>query len=74
MQADGMRNAALIVLGSDDPHLAGELARDLFEHREARRLDAVVIGQQDAIQHAIAASVATGSRGTAVIRLFLADP
>jgi hypothetical protein len=52
MQADGMRNSALVVLGCHDPNLAGEFARDLFEHREARRGDAVVVGQQDATQHA----------------------
>ena len=52
MQADGMRNAALVVLGCHDPDLAGELARDLFEHREPWRRDAVVVGQEDAVQHA----------------------
>jgi len=33
MQAYGVRNAALVVLGCDDPDLSGNLARDLFEYR-----------------------------------------
>src|SRR6516165_6603982 len=50
MQADGVRHAALVVLGCHHPDLAGELARDLLQHREARRLDTVIVGQEDAIQ------------------------
>jgi len=44
MQADGVRHSALVVLGRYDPDLAGEPAGDLFEHREARRRDAVIVG------------------------------
>jgi hypothetical protein len=51
MQADRVRNAALIVLRRDDPNLVGELAGDLFEDHETRRFDPVVIGDQNAIQH-----------------------
>src|SRR5215467_3298648 len=54
MEADRMRNPALVVLGGDNPDLVGEPARDLFEHGEARRLDAVVVAEQHAIQHATA--------------------
>jgi hypothetical protein len=70
MQADRVGDPALVVLGGDDPDLAGELARDLFEHREAWGLDAVVVAEQDAIQHATAPSLAN----VLVIRVFRAAP
>ena len=52
MQADRVRDAALVVLWRHDPYLAGELRRDPLEHFEAGRVDAVVIGQQNAVEHA----------------------
>src|SRR5438132_161655 len=61
VQADRMGDPALIVLGGDDPNLAGELARNLFEHDEARRLDAVVIGEEDTIEHPTAPARRAGS-------------
>jgi hypothetical protein len=73
MQAYGMRNAALVVLGCDDPDLSGNFACDLFEYPEARRLDAVVVGEEDAIQHAAVPSVASRSPRAAAIRFFPAD-
>src|SRR5215472_11826394 len=60
MQTDGVRDAALIVLRSDNPDFAGELARDSLQHRQARRLDAVVIGDENAIQHHAAPKNAIG--------------
>ena len=56
MQADRVRHAALVVLRRDDPDLAGEFAGDLLEHRQTRRVDAVVVGDQNAIQHYTAPS------------------
>jgi len=43
MQADRVRDTALIVLRRDDPDLPGELAGDPLEDCETWRLDAVVI-------------------------------
>ena len=43
-----MRGAGLIGLRRHDPHILADLAGDVLEHVEARRLDAVVIGDQDA--------------------------
>src|SRR6516225_360598 len=54
MQTDGVRYAALVVLGCHDPNFASELVRDLLENRQTRGLDAVVIGNQNAIQHSAA--------------------
>jgi hypothetical protein len=48
-----MRYAALVVLGGDDPHLARQCRRDPFADREAGRLDAVVIGQQNTVEHTL---------------------
>ena len=70
MQANRVRDAALVVLGSDDPDLAGDLTGNPFEHREARRFDAVVIAEQDAIQHATAPLRTSAP----AIRLFPAVP
>ena len=46
--------AALIVLRRDNPDFVGKLCRYPFENRQTRRLDAVVIGNQNAIQHDVA--------------------
>ena len=54
MQTDGVRHAALIVLRRYNPHLSSELARDPLENLETWRLDAVVIGNKNAIQHGAA--------------------
>ena len=51
MQADRVGDAALVVLRRDDPNFVGELARDPLEDFESRRVDAVVVGDQNAIQH-----------------------
>ena len=47
MQADGVGDAALVVLRRDDPNLSGEFARDPLENLEARRLNAVVISNKN---------------------------
>jgi hypothetical protein len=44
MQADRVRDAALVVLRRDHPNLARKLAGDVFEDFETRRFDTVVIG------------------------------
>ena len=54
MQADGVGLAALVVFGCDDPDLAGDLGGDFLQHRHARGVDPVVVGQHDPIQHASA--------------------
>jgi hypothetical protein len=54
MQADRVRDAALVVLGRDDPNLVAELARDPLEDFETRRFDTVVIGYENTIQHSAA--------------------
>jgi hypothetical protein len=54
MQADRVRDAALVVLRRDNPNLVGELAGDLFENFETRRFDAVVIGYENTIQQSAA--------------------
>src|SRR5262249_41189286 len=51
MQADCVRDAALVVFGCDDPDLSGELACDPLENLEARRLNAIVVSNKNAIQH-----------------------
>ena len=50
MQADRVRDAALVVLRRDDPNLAGELVGDPFENCQTRRVDTIVIGYQNTIQ------------------------
>ena len=44
----GVGGAGLIGLGRHHPHLLAHRAGDVLEHVEAWRLDAVVIGDQDA--------------------------
>ena len=51
VQADGVGLAALVVLGRDDPDLAGDLRRDFLQHRHAGGVDPVVVGQHDPVQH-----------------------
>jgi hypothetical protein len=60
MQADRVRDTALVVLGRDNPTLVSEFAGDLFENCETRRFDTVVIGYENTIQHS-AASVSPNS-------------
>ena len=43
-----MRDARLVVFRRDHPHVVGNGARDLLAHVEPFRVDAVVIGDQDA--------------------------
>jgi hypothetical protein len=54
MQADRVRDPALIVLGRDDPNLVGELAGDPFQNGQTRRFDTVVIGYENTIQQSAA--------------------
>jgi hypothetical protein len=54
MQADRVRDTALVVLGRDNPNLVSEFAGDLFENFETRRFDTVVIGYENTIQHSAA--------------------
>ena len=54
MQTDGVRDTALVVLRRDDPHPSSELDGDPLENLEARRIDAVVIGNKNAIEHGVA--------------------
>jgi hypothetical protein len=54
MQADRVRDTALVVLRRDDPNLLGELAGDPLENCQTRRLDPVVVGYENAIQHSAA--------------------
>ena len=56
MQAHRVRDAALVVLGRDNPDLVSELGGDLLANRQTRRVDAVVVGDQNAIQHNTAPS------------------
>ena len=49
MQANRVRNTALIVLRRDDPDFMSELAGDVFEDFETRRFDTVIIGDQNSI-------------------------
>jgi hypothetical protein len=51
VQADRVRDAALVVLWRDDPDFAGEFGADPLTNGESRRVDAVVVGDQNAIQH-----------------------
>ena len=50
VQADGVRDAALVVFGRHDPDFAGEAGGDPFEDGKPRRVDAVVVGQENAIE------------------------
>ncbi len=47
-QREGMRDAGLIGLGRDDPHIVGELLGDALQKLEAGGVHAVVVGEQDA--------------------------
>ena len=47
-----MRHAALVVFRRDDPHLVRQFGCDRFQDRQARRIDAIVVGQQYSVQHA----------------------
>jgi hypothetical protein len=40
------------VFRRDYPHLTGEFGGDRFQDRQARRIDAIVIGEQYSVQHA----------------------
>ena len=40
-----------VVFRGDDPDFASDFRRDLFHHRHARGVDAVVVGQQYAVDH-----------------------
>ena len=51
MQADGVRDATLIVLWRHHPHLARKFTRDFLQHLQPRRINPVVIRQQHSIQH-----------------------
>ena len=46
-EGERMRRAGLVGLRRNDPHVLADLIGDVLEHVEARRLDAVVIGDQD---------------------------
>ena len=43
-----MRHAGLVVLRRDHPDVVGDLARDLLADFQALRVDAVVVGDEDA--------------------------
>jgi len=47
-QGQRVRSAALVVLRRDHPNIGRELPGDLLQHFEATRLDAVVVGDEDA--------------------------
>jgi hypothetical protein len=42
-----MAGAALFLLGRHDPDIVGQIAGDLFQKLDARRFDAVIVGDQD---------------------------
>ena len=48
VERERMRHAGLVGLRRDDPDVVGQLARDLLADLEARRVDAVVVGDEDA--------------------------
>ena len=48
VERERMRDARLVALGRDDEDVVGKLGGDGLEHFEARRMDAVVVGEQDA--------------------------
>jgi hypothetical protein len=43
--------AALVMLWRDDPNFPGNLGCDFLHHRHARGVDAVVVGQDYAVEH-----------------------
>ncbi|ODR98941.1 hypothetical protein AUC68_07195 [Methyloceanibacter methanicus] len=43
-----MGRTAIVGLGRDDPDIVGDVRRDLLQHVEPGRFDAIVIGDQDA--------------------------
>ena len=47
-KAQRMRRTALLLFGRNHPDIGGETERDLFEHLEARRIDAVIVGDENA--------------------------
>ena len=47
--------AALLVVRRNHPHIVTKFAHNLFEQTEARRVDAVVVGNQDAVVRKFAA-------------------
>jgi hypothetical protein len=48
VERERMRDAGLIGFRRDDPDVVRERARDLGAHVEPRRMDAVVVGNEDA--------------------------
>ena len=48
VQRQRVAGAGLIGLGRDDPHVVGELRCDLTQRVQAGRIDAVVVGEEDA--------------------------
>ena len=54
-EGEAVRGARLVAVGRDDPDVVAELARDLLHHGDAGRIDAVVIGDEDAQAHSVAA-------------------
>lgn len=53
VQAQGMRGAALIKQGRDDPDLIRQLEGDTFQHLEPWSIDAVVVGQKNSLESMI---------------------
>jgi hypothetical protein len=58
MQANRVRDAALIVLRRYDPYLLGESTGNPLQDCETRRLYTIVIGYKNSIQH-VAASISS---------------
>ena len=48
VERERMRHAGLVVLGRDHPDVVGQSLRDLLADFQARRVDAVVVGDKDA--------------------------
>jgi hypothetical protein len=46
MQADGMRNAALIVFRGHHPHFTRNRRRRFFQQLDTLRINAIVVGEQ----------------------------
>jgi hypothetical protein len=50
MQTDCVRNTTLIVLRRHDPDLASKLGGNFLEDSKSGCIDAIVVGEQDAIE------------------------
>ena len=61
-ERERMGDAGLVVFGRDDGDVVGEFARDRFQKLQPRRVDAVIVGEQDLHDWPFARGLRRGER------------